>query len=222
MKSQIRFKVIVVVVGALSCLSTSLLFAQTPKVEIETLDLEEWVRPNSSWGNTNYENGQLFMSSKEFKYYYVLVATEENITIGAKARVTLKNVAAADSSLGYGLIFHSDTTPLQQGYAFLINTMSQQYSVVRHVPNDELTVIPWTVSSAIKTLTEENTLEIRDTGTRTDLFINGNYVDSVTNEFAFKNGVVGLYSGDQVKIAFSRLTLVRSKRADKNTDRTDH
>lgn len=212
MTSKIRFNN-VAVSALLLLLTSAIVCAQTPKVKIETVHLEDWVRPNSLWGNTSYENGQLFMGSKEKTYYYVIVATEEYVTVGATARVTLKNVDASDTSLGYGLIFHSDTTPLIKGYAFLINTMSQQYSVVRHVPDDELTLIPWTPSSAIKTLTEDNTLEIRDVGERTELLINGKLVNSVTNEFASKDGVVGLYSGDQIKIAFSQLILSRTQPA---------
>ncbi|MBP7375347.1 MAG: hypothetical protein KA956_02595 [Pyrinomonadaceae bacterium] len=178
-----------------------------PKETIEKIELSELVFPNSQIGNTKFVNGELFMGSKRKGYYYVLAAPEGYITIGGKARVTLRNLQAARSSLGYGIVFHSDITPLQQGYAFVINTVTQKYRVVHHIPGDEKTLVPWKVSPFIKTGKAQNTLEIRDKGPVTELYINDNLVDSVKNTFAFKNGVVGLYSGDAVTIAFSDLTV---------------
>lgn len=177
------------------------------KERAENIDLSEWVRPHSLFGNTKYVNGELFMSSKQKRFYYVLAAIEEYITVGGKARVTLRNYQSAPSTLGYGIIFHSNPTPLQQGYAFLIDTVKQKYHVVHHVPGDELTLVPWKVSPFIKTGEAKNNLEIRDKGDVTELYINDNLVETVKNTFAFKNGVVGLYSGDAVTIAFSGLTV---------------
>ncbi len=180
------------------------------KDRVENIDLSEYVRPDSLIGNTKFVNGELFMSSKQKRFYYVLTATEENITVGGKARVTLRNYRSAPSTLGYGIIFHSDPTPLQQGYAFLIDTVKQKYHVVHHVPGDEKTLVPWKVSPFIKTGNAKNTLEIRDKGDVTELYINDNLVETVKNTFAFKDGVVGLYSGDAVTIAFSGLTVSTS------------
>ena len=88
------------------------------KERIENIDLSEWVRPDSLYGNTKYVNGELMMGSKQKSFYYVLAATEEYVTVGGKARVTLRNFQSARSTLGYGLVFHSDPTPLQQGTPF--------------------------------------------------------------------------------------------------------
>ena len=40
-----------------------------------------------------------------------------------------------------------------------------------------------------------------------ELYINGTMVNSIKNVYGFKGGVVGLYSGDAVKIAFKNLEL---------------
>ena len=183
------------------------------KERVENIDLSEWPKPDSLYGNTKYVNGELMMGSKQKSFYYVLAATEEYVTVGGKARVTLRNFQSARSTLGYGLVFHSDPTPLQQGYAFLINTVTQKYHVVHHVPGYERTLVSWKVSPFIKTGNAKNTLEIRDKGDVTELYINDNLVETVANTFAFRDGVVGLYSGDAVTIAFSGLTVSINERS---------
>ena len=44
--------------------------------EFDTLDLSEWVKDNSVWGNTEFTDGEFVMSSKQKGFYYVLVAPE--------------------------------------------------------------------------------------------------------------------------------------------------
>ena len=148
------------------------------------------------------KDDELLMGSKQKGFYYVLVAPDEYGTDDADTRVTLRNVDNASGSLGYGLIFHSSPTPLQQDYAFLIDTKRKKYRVVNHAPQKESSVVNWTTSSAIKDGSAENTLEVRDMDDKIDLYINGTMVTSIKNTFGFAGGVPGLYSGDGVKIAF--------------------
>lgn len=189
--------------------SNSTTTSSSSRTSINTLDLSEWVRPNSLYGNTEYVGNELMMSSKQKKFYYVLASTDEapNKTEKSDTLVTLRNVDDADSSLGYGLVFHSNPTPLQKGYAFLINTKTQKYSVVNHVPGDEKKVIAWTKSDAINKGSAENTLEVRDLDDKIELYINGKMVNSIKNVHGYAGGVVGLYSGDAVKIAFKDLII---------------
>ncbi|HMT09589.1 MAG TPA: hypothetical protein PKA82_16430 [Pyrinomonadaceae bacterium] len=179
------------------------------RTSVNKLDLSEWVRPNSLYGNTSYEGSEFMMSSKQKKFYYVLAATDEasNKTEKSDVSVTMRNVDDADSSLGYGLVFHSNPTPLQKGYAFIINTKTQKYHVVYHVPGDEKNVISWTKSDAINKGSAENTIEVRDLDDKIELYINGKMVNSIKNVHGYAGGVVGLYSGDAVKIAFKDLTI---------------
>jgi len=189
--------------------SNSVATSTSSRTSVNKLDLSEWVRPNSLYGNTSMEGDELMMSSKQKKFYYVLAATDEapNKTEKSDVSVTMRNVDNADSSLGYGLVFHSNPTPLQKGYAFLINTKTQKYSVVNHVPGDEKKVIAWTKSDSINMGSAENTIEMRDLDDKIELYINGKLVNSIKNVHGFAGGVVGLYSGDAVKIAFKDLTI---------------
>jgi hypothetical protein len=173
--------------------------------KVEKVDLEPWVKEFSAYGNTEFVNGEFVMSSKQKSFYYVLVATDEYKTDDADTRVTLRNIDNASGTLGYGLIFHSDPTPLQKDYAFLIDTKRQKYKVVYHTPQKEQSVISWTSSDAIKAGSAENTIEVRDTGEKIDLYINGKMVNSIKDVYGYAGGVPGLYTGDAVKVAFKDL-----------------
>jgi len=175
--------------------------------DLETIDIARWVKEFSVYGTTEFTGGELIMGAKQKGYYYALVAPDEYTTDDSDTRVTLRNIDDAASSLGYGLIFHSNPTPLQQGYAFLINTKTKKFRVVHHTPQNEKSDVPWTSSTAIKPGKEENTLEVRDLADKIELYINGTMVKSITNTYGYAGGVPGLYSGDGVKIAFKNLEI---------------
>lgn len=177
--------------------------------DVQAIDLSGWVRAASDIGITDYKNGEFFMSSKKKGYYYVLVAKEEYNTDSAKTSVTVRNADNLESSLGYGLIFLSNPVPLQQDYAFLINSKSQKYRVVRHAPGDEIDVVKWTNSSAIKTGSQENKLTADHKGDQIDLYINDQKVTSIRNVHGYQGGVAGIYSGDAARAAFKNLEIRR-------------
>jgi len=147
------------------------------------------------------------MGSKQKGFYYVLVAPAEYSTDSATTRVSARNIADAATSMGFGLIFHSDPTPLTKDYAFLIDSKKKRYRIVRHEPEKETPVVAWTNSAAIKDGMAENVLEIRDKSGTVELYINGQMVTSIKNTFGYKGGVAGLYSGDGIKAAFKKLEI---------------
>lgn len=179
----------------------------TSPSDVETVDLSFWVKDSSVWGTTEMSGDEFRMAAKQKGYYYVLVAPDEYTTDGKNVRVTLRNVDNANSSLGYGLIFHSAPTPLTKDYAFLIDTKRKKYRVVRHEPSKETSMVSWKDSSAIKDGTQENILEARDKGDTIELYINGEMVTSIKDQFGQPNGVPGLYSGDGAKIGFKKLEI---------------
>lgn len=197
---------------------TSTTTSTSGRTEVTTVDLNMFVQKFSIYGSTEMSGDELTMGSISKDYYYVLVAPDKDPddepidkykTDDADVRVTVRNFANADSRFGYGLVFHSNPQPLQQGYAFLIDTKRKKYRVVHHKPQDETAVVKWTASPAIKGGTEENTLEVRDMPDKIELYINGTMVTSITNTYGYAGGVVGLYSGDGVKIAFKDLEIRR-------------
>ena len=177
------------------------------RTDLTTVDLSMFVKEFSIYGTTELNDGVLTMGSKQKRFYYVLVAPDTYKTASADTRVTVKNIDDAASSLGYGLIFHSNPTPLLQDYAFLIDTKRKKYEVVHHEPQKETPVVSWKASDAIKGGTEENVLEVRDQTDKIELYINGTMVTSIKNTYGYSGGVAGLYSGDGVKIAFKNLEI---------------
>ncbi|MBX3282133.1 MAG: hypothetical protein KF756_06610 [Acidobacteria bacterium] len=189
----------------------------TPKVNspsgrssVDSLDLSLWVRPTSLYGTTKYEGGELIVSSIGSNSYYVITGADDLKSTNADVDITVRNVDSKPARIGYGLVFHSDPDkPLTQDYVLLIDSMKQRYRVAHHIPGDEKDVIKWTKNTAINSGSAENKLEMRDhpdTG-KIDLYINGQLVDSIKNEFGFPGGVVGIYAGDAIPIAFKNFEI---------------
>lgn len=173
------------------------------------VDLSEWVEEPTKWLETEYADGEFFMTSKQSGYYYVLVAKKDEFSGASVARVTVRNAGDQAAELGYGLVFHSDMTPLTNDYAFLIDTKGKRYRVVRHDAEREKTITAWTASDLIKQGAEPNVLEARDKGEKIELYINGRLATSITNKQGPKGGVPGLYVGDGAKVGFRKLEVVK-------------
>ena len=177
--------------------------------DADEVDMSGWAKQPSSWGTTVFDNGELVMNSKDKGYYFVQVGLDKYETEGATTRVTLRNIDSGNTSLGYGLIFHSDPTPLSKDYGFLIDTKRTRYRIVQHSPAEERTIKPWTNSTAIKAGVQENTLEVRDKAGELQFYINGMMVTSFKNTNGPKSGVPGIYAGDAIKIGFKKLQVAK-------------
>lgn len=188
--------------------STTTNTTSTKKVA-DSPDLSKWVQESKSFGETEFTDGQFIMSSKARGYYYALAATEKYRSVGSDVSVTVTNLNGAPTDLGFGLVFHSEVTPLRKGYAFLIDSVKRRYRIVNHTPSKENVVVNWTSSDAIREGKQPNSLEARDGGPTIDLYINGKKVNSIRNVHGAANGVVGLYAGDGIKVAFRDLEIRR-------------
>ncbi len=178
--------------------------------DVDKIDISKWLNKESLYADADYSNGELTLATKQKKFYYVLAAPDDSEfkTENRDISVTLRNVDNVDTTLGYGIVFHSNPTPLQQGYAFIINTKTKKYHVVHHVPGDELNVVSWTKSDEIRDGSQENTLEVRDISKdKIELYINGTLVTSIKNVYGYSGGVVGFYTGDKVRVAFKDLEI---------------
>lgn len=176
--------------------------------KVEKVDLSSWGVKNE-FGAAIFEADELVMNSARARYYYVVCALETYKSESATVRLAVRNIQDASTSLGYGLVFHSKPEPLQQGYAFLIDTKKKKYRVVRHEPGKETDVVGWASSNAIKEGSETNMLEVRHKNDTNELYINGEMVTSIRNTFGYKGGVVGLYASDAIKIGFKNFEIER-------------
>ncbi|CAN5357496.1 hypothetical protein BH20ACI1_BH20ACI1_14740 [soil metagenome] len=186
-------------------ISASPSVAPKEKDNFKGIDLSVFDKKFPEYGNLEYKDDELIMSSKRKGTYFVLVPTRNYKTENAATRITVRNVDEEDSRLGFGLVFHSANQPLKQDYAFLINSEDKKYRVVRHNLQKEIDEIEWTKSSAIKDGTQENVLEVRDDGGNMEFFINGESVTTLKNTDGYKGGVTGFYAGDAIPVAFSKL-----------------
>ena len=176
---------------------------------VQAIELNDWAKQSSPWGTNEFKEGELVMATREKGNYFVIVATEKYKTDKATTRVTVRNPDNADSGLGYGLVIHSESTPLQNDYAFLIDSKRKRFRIVRHDPDTEIPVVAWTQSKLIKDGTAENVIEARDKGSKIELFLNGELATSFNNKGGPTGGVAGLYTGDGAKIAFKKLEIVK-------------
>jgi hypothetical protein len=176
---------------------------------VSVVDMSAWAESTAPEVNSEYTNNELILATKQKGYYYVLVSQEDDFTENANTRLSVRNVDDLDSSMGYGLVFHSNPQPLKQDYCFLIDAKKKRYRVVRHIPQDEPSVVRWTNSTAIKDGNQENVLEVRDSNGSVDLYINDVKVTSIRNTNGFKGGVAGVYTGDAARAAFSKLEIRR-------------
>ncbi len=173
------------------------------KNKFEKIDLSGWTKTNPIYATSEYKNGEFILGTKNKNFYYVVVATEKYQTDDSITRLTVRNVEEKPTRFGYGLIFHSNPTPLTQDYGFLIDADKQRYRVVKHSPGKETDIIKWTKSTVIKSGTQKNVLEVRDSGGEITFYINGQKIDSIKNTDGYKGGVPGVYTGDAVPVGFS-------------------
>lgn len=179
--------------------------APIDRTNFRNIDLSVFDKKFPEYGSLEYKDNELIMSSKRKGTYFVLVPTKNYKSENAVSRITVRNVDEEDSSLGFGLVFHSANQPLKQDYAFLIDSEDKKYRVVRHDNQKEIDEVNWTKSSAIKDGTRENVLEVRDNGGNMEFFINGQPVTTLKNTEGYKGGVTGFYAGDAIPVAFSHL-----------------
>ena len=60
-----------------SSTNTSTTSTDSTRTNVEDIDLSDWVRENSTYGNTEFTGGEFMMASKQKDFYYVLVAPDE-------------------------------------------------------------------------------------------------------------------------------------------------
>lgn len=173
----------------------------------------------ATWGSGKYEYGEIWydedeyhMRSKPKSFLVMYGPSEEYNTENATVRVTTRSVEGNGPSTGYGLIIHGEKTKAGEleDYALLIYTGEEpQYEIVKHKGGTQSTVIPWTKSRALRSGTNPNQLEIRAQGAELSFYINGQYVNRITDTENFKRGVAGLYTSGSEDIAFDDLEIER-------------
>lgn len=172
----------------------------------------KWGTGSYPFGDIRYADDEYHMRSKA-KTYLVMYAPSADYSTGdATVRVTARSVDGTPALTGYGLIVHGEKskTGELEDYALLIYTGSEpQYQVIKHKGGAQTTVVPWTKSRVIRSGSSPNQLEVRAKGKELTFYINGQYVDRITDNENFQRGVAGLYTSDTAEVAFDDLEIRR-------------
>lgn len=173
--------------------------------------MASWPAALSRFDNleADFKDGELLINTKK-RFYYVISTGNEFKTADSTVSLKVRNPSGRTTNYGYGIVVHSDPSQvLKRDYAFLIKADNGTYRIVEHVNQKESNIVDWKSSDAIKKGTRENLLEVRCEGDKMHFYINGEFVRTVTDYAEFEDGVAGLYTSDDVPIAFSDLELKR-------------
>jgi hypothetical protein len=187
--------------------------ATLPAAVADDFSQAKWGTGNYAFGDIWYADDQYHMRAKAKTYLVMYAPSADFNTANATVRVTVRNVDGTPVESGYGLITHGEKSKSGQleDYALLINPSNDgaKYQVIKHKGGVQSVVVPWTRSTTIRSGTNPNQLEIRAKGAELSFFINGQYVDRITDSEGFKGGVAGLYASDIADIAFDDLEIKR-------------
>jgi hypothetical protein len=172
----------------------------------------KWGAGNYSYGDIWYADDEYHMRSKAKSYLVMYAPSNDYNTEDATVRVTARSVDGTPPLTGYGLIVHGEKSKTGglEDYALLIYTGSEpQYEIIKHKSGTQTTVVAWTKSNVIRSGTNPNQLEVRAKGDELTFYINGQYVNRITDTENFKRGVAGLYTSDIAEVAFDDLEIER-------------
>lgn len=183
-----------------------------PASMTDDFSTEKWRTGNFQFGDIWYVDDEYHLRSKEKTYIVMYAPTGEYNTENATVRVTARSVDGTATTSGYGLVVHGEKSKSDEleDYALLIYTGDEpQYQVVMHKAGTQKSLVPWTKSSVIRPGTSPNQLEIRSKGDELSFYINGRYVNRITDSENFKRGVAGFYTSETAEVAFDDLEIER-------------
>ena len=183
-----------------------------PKAFTDDFSSQRWTTGNFEYGDIWYADSEYHMRAKERTYLVMYAPSDVYSTENATVRVTARNVDGVAPVSGYGLIVHGRMSPLQQleDYALLIFTGNEpQYQVVMHKDAKQVTLVPWTKSTALLSGSSANQLEARIRGDQISFYANGRYLTRITDNENFKRGLVGFYTSEASDVAFDNLEIER-------------
>ena len=160
-----------------------------------------------------YADGEYHMQHKVADQYVVIYSPDEEAykTEEATAKVTVRSVDGNIPTAGYGLVVHGQLVDGKlQGYAFLIkNGSDPKYGIMLMEDGEQKAVVKPSTSSAIRSGTTPNQLEVRVKGEQLSFYINGQFATSITDteDFADTDGRIGFYTSTGGEVAFDDLTV---------------
>jgi len=172
----------------------------------------KWGVGDSKFGRLWYADDEYHMSSKDKTFIVMYAPSDAYSTEDATVKVTARSVDGTVPSSGFGLMVHCAQSKAKhlEDYALLIYpSSSPEYEVIMHRDGVQSTLVSKTSSSAIRSGTNPNQLEVRINGTELSFYVNGQYLTRVTDTANYKRGRAGLYTSDVTEVAFDDLEIAR-------------
>jgi hypothetical protein len=172
-----------------------------------------------SWGTGTWDDGRAWYSDEEYHMHAIsgrfieMYAPEKSAyyTKDATVKIGLRSIDGNPPNTGYGLVVHGEKKESKlEDYGFLIyNGPEPKYKIILHKAGVESNIVSWTSSSVIRTGTNPNQVEVRISGLKLDLYINGQFITSIEDSAGYKTGRVGFYTSDAGEVAFDDLEIIR-------------
>ena len=173
---------------------------------------ENWPTGDAAYGSF-YEDGEYHMKGKPKLYVFMFPLNRANYaTKDAIVKVTARSVDGKSPEYGYGLIVRgkADQKGTLDGYGFLIYTgATPKYEIVRFNGGEATTIVPWAASGVIRGGTNSNQIEVRTSGSQLSMYVNGQFLKSITDTANFNEGYVGLYTSETNEVAFDDMEVDR-------------
>ena len=136
--------------------------------------------------------------------------SEDYNTEIATVKVTARSVDGGVPSAGFGLMVHCVQTKAKklEDYALLIYPSDEpEYEIIMHKDGVQSSVVQKTKSSAIRSGSSPNLLEIRIRGNELTFYANGQFLTRINDTANYRRGRAGLYTSDIHEVAFDDLTI---------------
>jgi cytoskeletal protein RodZ len=186
--------------------------ASIPNSLVDDFSQEKWGTGTSPYGRIWYSNGEYHMTSREKTFVVMYAPSDEYSTENATVKVTARSVNGDVPSSGFGLMVHCAQSKTKQleDYAILIYPSTEpEYEIIKHKNGVQSSVVTKTKSSAIKSGSAPNVLEVRIRGTELSFYANGQFLTKITDSENYKKGRTGFYTSDAYEVAFDDLSINR-------------
>ena len=172
---------------------------------------KKWAVGASQFGRMWYDNDEYHMSSKDQTYIVMYAPSDDYNTENATVKVNARSVDGSVPSAGFGLMVHCGWSKAKklEDYALLIYPAADepQYQIVMHKDGTQSELVPRTKSTAIRSGSSPNQLEVRIKGSELSFYVNGQYLTRIVDTANYRRGRAGFYTSDVTEVAFDNLEI---------------
>ena len=186
--------------------------AVIPNSLVDDFSEQKWRIGSSDFGSYSYDGGEYHMTSKAGMFVVVYAPSDEYSTENATVKVTAHSVNGDVPASGFGLMVHCAVSKTKQleDYALLIYPSDEaEYEIIKHKNGVQSSVVTKTESSAIRSGSAPNLLEVRIRGTELSFYANGQFLTKINDTENYKHGRTGFYTSDVYEVAFDDLSINR-------------